>query len=67
MVSPTHIYALVNLIRRREGETIEYFVVPSTVVAEKLVHDKSKAGTSEWWAVYRDKIVDYRDRWDLFS
>lgn len=29
MVSPTHIYVLVNLISRRAEETIEYFVVPS--------------------------------------
>lgn len=66
-VSPTHIYALVDIIKRRDGETIEYFVIPSVVVAQRLVHDKSKAGTSEWWAIYRDKIPDYRDRWDLFA
>lgn len=66
-VSPTHIYALVNIIKRRDGETIEYFVVPSAVVAQNLVHDKSKAGTSEWWAIYRDKITNYKDCWDLFA
>lgn len=66
-VSPTHIYALVNLITRRDGETVEYFVIPSTVVAERMKHDKSKAETSEWWAIYRDKIADYKDRWDLFA
>jgi hypothetical protein len=65
-VSDTHMYALVNLITRRDGETIEYFVIPSAVVAKRLVHDKSKAGTSEWWAIYRDKIMDYKDRWNLF-
>jgi hypothetical protein len=66
-VSDTHIYALVNLITRRGGETIEYFVVPSEIVAKRLVHDKSKAGTSEWWAIYRDKIMDYKDRWGVFA
>src|SRR5882762_8348983 len=65
-VSDTHVYALVNLINRRDGETIEYFVIPSAVVAKRLVHDKSKAGTSEWWAIYRNKIMDYKDRWNLF-
>ncbi len=65
-VSPTHIYVLVNLITRRDGETIEYFVIPSAIVAERLVHDKSKAGTSEWWQIYRDKIMDYKDKWELF-
>lgn len=66
-VSPTHIYALVNLIKRREGESIEYFVIPSAVVAERMIYGKSKAETSEWWAIYRDKIMDYKDRWDLFA
>ena len=49
-----------------DGETIEYFVIPSAVVAKRLVHDKSKAGTSEWWTIYRNKIMDYKDRWNLF-
>ena len=66
-VSPTHFYALVNLIKRRDGETTEYFVIPSAVVAQRLVHDTSKAGTSEWWAIYRNKVAEYKDRWDLFS
>jgi hypothetical protein len=66
-VSPTHIYALVNIIKRRGSETIDYFVVPSEVVAKRLVHEKSKAGTSEWWVVYRDKITEFKDRWDLFA
>ncbi|MBI5760386.1 MAG: hypothetical protein HZA46_17865 [Planctomycetales bacterium] len=66
-VSPTHVYVLVNLITRRDGETEEYFVVPSGVVAQRLKHDKSKAETSEWWAIYREKIAEYKDRWDIFA
>ena len=67
MVSPTHIYVLVNIINSKKGETVEYFIVPSKVVAELLVHDKSKANTSEWFTIYRNKIQDYRDKWNIFT
>lgn len=62
-VSPTHIYALVNI--RQDGEPIEYFIVPSAVVARLSVHKIRKA--SEWWGIDRKEITDYKDRWDLFS
>ena len=67
MVSASHIYALVNLRASKAGESIEYFIVPSKVVAERMVHDWSKAKTSEWFAIYRDKVVDYQDKWGIFS
>lgn len=33
--SPSHIYVFVNLRSRVDGEKVEFFVVPSAVVAEK--------------------------------
>src|SRR6266481_1496781 len=36
MLSPHYIYVLVNLRHRKDGEVLEYYVLPSSVVAEKM-------------------------------
>jgi hypothetical protein len=59
MVSASHIYAFVNIRTSKTGESVEYFYVPSQVVAERMVHDKG------WFAIFRDKILDY-DKLDIF-
>jgi hypothetical protein len=41
-VSDTHIYALVNIRKNKEKETIEYYIVPSKVVSKKTIYSKSK-------------------------
>jgi hypothetical protein len=66
IVSSSHVYALVNLRSGKTGDTVEYFIVPSQIVAERMVHDWSKAKTSEWFAIYRDKVLDYQNNWGLF-
>ena len=64
-VSDTHIYALVNIRKRKEKEEIEYYIVPSAVVAKKMFYSKSK--NSEWYAINLKDIQEYRDKWSLFS
>lgn len=44
MVSPTHIYVFVNLrTTKKDGEVVEYYIVPSSVVAKKNRYGKAKS------------------------
>jgi hypothetical protein len=62
-VSESHVYVLVNIkTSKKTGESIEYFVVPSKVVARRM-----NAPDSDWPAIYRDKVEDFRDGWSLFA
>lgn len=64
-ISKSHIYVLVNLRQNKSGERIEYFVVPSGVVSDKMVYSKNK--NSEWWAIYLKDVEQYRDKWSIFG
>ena len=65
LVSRSHIYALVNIHSRKDGEEIEYYIVPSRVVADRMIHDKRPK--SEWWAIYRSKVEKYQNKWSVFG
>jgi hypothetical protein len=60
--SDSHIYVLVNLKAQGGGPSLEYFVVPSTIVNEKTVHEKSKA--AEFYSVQRKDVLQYQNGWD---
>lgn len=64
-VSLNHIYALVNLRKTKTGETIEYYIVPSNLISEKMVYSKNR--NSEWWAINLKEVEEYRDKWSLFG
>lgn len=64
-VSRSHIYALVNIRSRKDGEEIEYYIVPSRVVANRMVYDKSPK--SEWFSIHRSKIEEFQDNWSVFG
>ncbi len=64
-VSRSHIYALVNIRSRKDGEEIEYYIVHSRVVANRMIHDKRPK--SEWWAIYRSKVEKYQNKWSVFG
>ena len=64
-VSKNHIYVLVNLRHNKLQETIEYFIVHSKVISDKMKYAKNK--NSEWWFVYLKDIEEYRDKWSIFS
>lgn len=65
LVSPSHHYVFVNLRRRLNVDTQEYYIVPSEVVAARTRFSKSKR--ADWYSVYRKEITEYKDRWDLFG
>ena len=64
-VSRSHIYALVNIRSRQDGEEIEYYIVPSRVVANRMRHDIHP--NSEWFSIHRPKVEEFQDNWSLFG
>jgi hypothetical protein len=66
MVSKRHIYVFVNLRAKKDGEVIEFYVVPSLVVAEKTVNDKAKSTGSDWYSFYLKDALPFKDKWDVF-
>ncbi len=66
--SPSHIYVLVNIRDKKDGESVEYYVVPSAVVAEKTVYSKSATERqSEWYQFNLPEAKNYRDQWGIFE
>ncbi|MDE1888990.1 MAG: hypothetical protein KGI30_01860, partial [Planctomycetota bacterium] len=66
MVSPTHIYVFVNLRAKKDGEVIEFYIVPSSVVAEKTRYNKAKTTGSEWYSFYLENALPFKDKWEVF-
>ncbi len=58
LVSSTYVYVLVNL--RKGGEQVEYFVVPSKVIAKKMYENKTEKGT--WRSFGYEHAEPYRDK-----
>lgn len=65
MVSPHHVYVFVNLRKRKNEETIEFYVVPSAVVAKKMVSSPRKA--SEWHQFNLADAKAFQNKWDYFG
>ena len=61
MVSPSHLYVLVNLIKDKH----EFFIVPSRVVAHRM--DIAKQGKSTWYSISRENVKEFKDNWDLLG
>ena len=66
MVSPTHIYVFVNLRAKKDREVIEFYIVPSSVVAEKTRYGKAKTTGSEWYSFYLEDALPFKDKWEVF-
>jgi hypothetical protein len=61
-VSNSHIYVLVNIKNgKREGETVEYFIVPSKQLAAIGQHKGA------WPSVQRGNIRSYENKWSAFG
>lgn len=60
--APGLFYVLVNL--KEEGARLDFYVVPSEIVAKRLDIDERKTG-STWYSFSRDK--EFLERWDLFA
>lgn len=66
--SENHIYVLVNIRPDKDGETIEYYVVPSRVVAEKTVYSKSATQRqSEWYQFNLPDAIQFKNDWSIFG
>jgi hypothetical protein len=68
MVSPHYVYVFVNIRRPKGGEVIEYFIVPSAVVAEKM--QSGTSSTRKWSEWHQFNLVDARpfeNDWSLFG
>jgi len=63
MVSDSHIYVLVNL--RKSGTVVEYFVVPSNVIAERM--GSAQQGKGTWHAIGCKDVKEFENRWDVFD
>lgn len=64
IVSENLVYALVNL--RKIGP--EFFLVPSGVVAQKVVVSKpSKTRSTVWYSVYLKDIAEFKNNWGVFK
>jgi hypothetical protein len=61
MISDTHIYVLVNIRSKKEGEVIEYFIVPSKVVSENMKIGKV------WCQLDIVHAKPYQDKWSCFG
>jgi hypothetical protein len=71
-VSDTPVYVLVNLRSKKIGLQPEFFVIPSHIVKERLVHSKSPQ--SNWYSIFKKDgkkgekgIEDFKDKWDVFG
>ena len=64
-ISPTHIYAFVNIRKKGGEDSVEYYVVPSKVVSENIIESESPSG--KWYSVYLKAIEGYRDNWSVFG
>lgn len=65
MTSRTHLYAFVNIRSLKAGELIDYYIVPSSVVAKKMRF--STGPKSDWHSFYREDAEAYKDKWSLFG
>ena len=61
--SPSHIYIFVNL-KDKKG-LIEYFIVPSRVVSEKMTVEKKEKGT--WYSFSYKGAKEYENNWSMFG
>ena len=64
-VSESHIYVFVSIRSPKPGESIEYYVVPSKIVAEKIVYSKSPK--SEWYSFSLTDAEPFKENWSLLG
>ena len=63
-VSDTHVYVFVNIRIKNELESIEYYIVTSKDVSEKMAYSKNI--NSEWYFINLKDILDFKDNWSIF-
>lgn len=66
IVSLSHVYVFVNLRSKKDGEAIEFYIVPSSVVAQKTRLGKAKSTGSKWYLFNLNDAMPFKDKWDVF-
>jgi len=61
--SSTLIYVFVNL--RDKKNLMEFFIVPSCVVSEKMYIEKN--GKNTWYSFSYDDAKEYENNWEIFK
>lgn len=62
MVSPTHLYVLVNLLK----EGYEFYITPSKIVARRMDGPITQ-GKSTWYSISRDRVKEFKNKWELLG
>ena len=64
-VSTSHYYVFINIRDKEDGTTVEYYVVPSKMVAKHTKISEAKSG-SKWWTFRLKDALKYKDAWHYF-
>lgn len=64
-ISDAHIYVLVNIHKGKESDIIEYYIVPSKIVSQKMKYSKSEK--SDWYFVDLKDIQEFHNKWSVFE
>ena len=64
LVSPSHIYILVNL--RKGGQEPEFYIVPSKILASKI-RVQTRPSSTFYSFANNEFAGKYRDKWGLFE
>jgi len=62
MVSPTHVYVLVNILK----EGYAFYIAPSKVVARRMDGPVTQ-GKGTWYSISREKVKEFKDKWELLE
>ena len=66
MSSDSHFYVFVNISNAKDGgEQIDYYVVPSDVVAREMVVEKQRNST--WYSFPLEHAKSYRNKWSVLG
>lgn len=64
LIHPSHVYVFVNLRGGAGGH--EFYVVPSSIVARRMIQIDRLTGTT-WYYFERKHAAKFKDTWDVFD
>jgi hypothetical protein len=71
MKSDTHIYVLVNLgqrVDRPKLSTPDFYVVPSRVVARRMIQTPpQRRPHTIFYSIFLKKVAEYKNKWGIFG
>jgi len=64
-ISDSFYYVFLNIVQKKDAERFDFYVVPSKVVAEKVLIQKGPKHT--FWAFELKHAERFQDRWKVFG